>query len=767
MEPEFMSAEPPSETRTSQREPEQESATRRPWVFRALLGVALVVFLVGLVGGGYQSKLTEVQKNDNSAFLPGSAEATKVDKITTGFNTNNTIPGFLVYHRPGGLTPEDRAKIARDAQAVTTLPGVAGDQVTGPTFAPDGATAAVSVPLLARINGVIVNGDDLSNAEKRVQDLGKAGAPPGLEVHTAGAGGLIGAFIDAFSGLDGKLLLTAGLVVIILLLLVYRSPVLWVVPLVSVFLALGVSSIIVYALAKSGTITLNGQSQGILSVLVFGAGTDYALLIISRYREELHSYRGRRLAMVAALRGAAPPILASAATVVLSMLCLLASELNSNRSLGPVLAVGIGCTLLVMLTVLPVALVLLGRWIFWPRVPHVDHRVDLARQGVWGRIAAFIGRHARPAWALSLLVLVVGIVFVPTLKASGLSTTNGFTNNPDAVIGQRLYDTAFGGGGDAPAVIVTNVAQADAVTAAVRTVPGVASGPDAVCPQVDFAKVAQLRLGPAAAAAAQGCAPPALTVVPRNGQTVLNAKLTSAFDSDEAAATIERLRDTVHAIPGAGAIVGGQAAINLDTNNASARDRNVIIPIVLIVIFVVLGLLLRALVAPVILIVSVVLSFAFSLGVSALFFNHVFGFAGADPGFPLFAFIFLVALGIDYNIFLMTRVREESFRHGTREGVLRGLAVTGGVITSAGVVLAATFAVLGVLPIVFLAEIGFTVAFGVLIDTLLVRSILVPALAYDIGRPIWWPSRLSRASHATIPAPAGPPAIEPSVKVRP
>ncbi|HSP36712.1 MAG TPA: MMPL family transporter [Frankiaceae bacterium] len=733
------------------------AAERRPggtrtaptWLLRVLLGLGILVFLVGLVGGGYQSKLSEVQKNDNSAFLPGSAEATKVDRITTAFNTNNTIPGFLVYHRPGGLTAADRAAIADDLRALATTHGVAADQVSGPTVAGDGATATLAVPLVARVAGASVNGNDLSTAEKDVKAIGHAGTPPGLEVHTAGAGGLLGAFIDAFGGLDGKLLVTAGLVVVILLLLVYRSPVLWIVPLISVFLSLGFSSLLVYALAKSGTITLNGQSQGILSVLVFGAGTDYALLIISRYREELHVFPRRRDAMASALRGAAPPILASAATVVLSMLCLLASQLNSNRSLGPVLALGVACTLVVMLTVLPVLLVLLGRWVFWPRVPHVDEQVDLARHGLWGRVAATIGRHARPAWVISLLVLLVGILFVPGLKASGLSTTDGFTNSPDAVVGQRLYDKAFGGGGDAPAVIVTSVAGADAVTAAARAVPGIASGPAAVCPQIDYGKVSRATAAgglPQATGPRDACPPAALTVTPRDGRTVLTAALTSPFDTDAAAATVRRLRTAVHAVPGAGALVGGQTAINLDTNDASARDRNVIIPIVLVVILVVLGLLLRALVAPLLLIASVVASFAAALGVSSIFFNHVFEFAGADPGFPLFAFIFLVALGIDYNIFLMTRVREESVAHGTREGVLRGLAVTGGVITSAGVVLAATFAVLGVLPIVFLAEIGFTVAFGVLLDTLLVRSVLVPALAYDIGRRIWWPSRLGRPS---------------------
>lgn len=394
------------------------------WLVRAFVTLTLLVLVAALAGSGYQSKLSSVQKNDNSAYLPSSAEATQVANISTSFNADDTIPGFLVYHRAGGLTGADRAKIMRDEQALRSLPGLASGRIGDPVVARDGATAALSVPLVARVDGKDVQGNDLSDAEKRIQDLGHRGNPPGLEVHTAGAGGLLGAFIDAFSGLDGKLLITAGLVVIVLLLLVYRSPVLWAVPLVSVALALSLSSGIVYALAKSGKITLNGQSQGILSVLVFGAGTDYALLLISRYREQLHHQARRRDAMVAALRGAAAPIAASAATVIASMLCLLASDLNSNRSLGPVLAIGVACTVLVMLTLLPTLLVLLGRWIFWPRIPRAGQTFDTAHDSGWARLAGFLGRHARPAWAAGLVILVVGIVFLPGLKASGLSSSD-------------------------------------------------------------------------------------------------------------------------------------------------------------------------------------------------------------------------------------------------------------------------------------------------------------------------------------------------------
>jgi RND superfamily putative drug exporter len=607
--------------------------------------------------------------------------------------------------------------------------------------------ASVTVPLIAKNGDKEVDGEQLSKVEKQVIAIGKSGNPDGLVVHSAGAGGLIVAFIDSFQGIDGKLIAIAGLVVVVLLLLVYRSPVLWIFPLFSAFLALGLSSLIIYFLAKNEIITLNGQSQGIMSVLVIGAGTDYALLLISRYREELHEYRSRIDAMTRAWRGAAPAIAASSATVILGLLCLVVSELNSNRGLGPVCAIAIICTVAVMLTFLPVALVLAGRWIFWPRMPRVDHQVDIATHGFWGQASHWVVGHARRNWIIATVALLVMVGFIGTLKATGLTTLDSFTTTPDAVVGQKIFNEKFNQGTGTPAVIIVNEAKANQVIAAAQNVQGVASGDGAVCQQPDYAKLAQLakqdperlsQLG-------SGCLPNDLTVQPRNGRTVINAQLVDSYDTPQAGQTVLRLRDALHPIPGAEAHVGGQAAINKDTLLASARDRNVIIPLVLLVIMMVLGVVLRALVAPVLLVASVVLSFAATIGACAVVFNDIFKFDNSDPSFPLYAFIFLVALGIDYNIFLMTRVREETLEFGTRDGVRRGLAVTGGVITSAGCVLAATFAVLGVLPLTFLAELGFAVAFGVLLDTIVVRSILVPALSYDIGKPIWWPSRLAGA----------------------
>jgi RND superfamily putative drug exporter len=728
---------------------------RFPFPALAVAVVGVIMLLVGGFGGTYQGKLGSVQKNDNAAYLPATAESTRVSDEQRRFVTVETVPGFLVYQRSGGLTSADRAKITRDVQSVRGIDGVAADQVSGAQFSRDGTTASIPVPLVARTGAKAVNGDRLVAVQKEVLRTARSGAPSGLAVHSAGPGGLLVAFIDSFSGIDGTLLVVAGLVVIVILLIVYRSPVLWFVPLFSAVLALGAASLVVYELALHGVVTLTGQSQGILSVLVLGAGTDYALLLISRYREELHGEQSRVQAMIRAWRGAAPAIAASAATVIVGLLCLTFGELNSDKSLGPVCAVGVACTVVVMLTFLPTFLALLGRWVFWPRIPRVDQASDIATHGAWGRFAGALGRRARVSWIAATVFLLACAAALPTLDTGGLAISDSFTNSPDAVVGQKIFDGSFPQGQGAPVVIATNASAADRVIAAVSAVPGVARTPGSVCVAPDYTKLAALAEsgggtaagGGTSGAPAQvsGCLPAALQVTAQDGRTLVNATLVDRYDTPAAERTVERIRAAVHALPGAGALVGGQTAVTVDTLDASRHDRNLIIPIVLAVILVVLAVLLRALLVPVLLILTVVLSFAATLGVSGLVFDHLFGFAAAGPDFPLFAFVFLVALGIDYNIFLMTRVREETLRYGTRDGIFRGLAVTGGVITSAGIVLAATFAVLGVLPLVPLAEIGFAVAFGVLLDTFLVRSVLVPALCTDIGRRIWWPSRLARA----------------------
>jgi RND superfamily putative drug exporter len=613
--------------------------------------------------------------------------------------------------------------------------------------------------------------------------------PPGLTTYVTGVGGIFADEFKVFGTLDTKLLGITAIVVMIILILVYRSPVLWFVPLLSALAALSAASGLVYVLAKNDVLTLNGQSQGILIVLTFGAATDYALLMVARYREELHTHADHFEAMRTAWRAVVEPISASALTVCIGLLCLLFSELNSNKSTGPVAAIGVVCALVATLTVLPALLVIPGvaaslllflvlflafalpglpalgallglvavavvvvsgilrvrgrhpaalpwtawpraRWVFWPRVPR-DGAPDEKLTGLWSRVAGFIGRRARISWVLTSLALLVAAFFVTTLKADGLSIADSFTTDQESVVGQSVLGEHFPAGSGNPAIIIANAAQYQAVVAAAEKVPGVS----AVVPFT----------GEPSAPGRAGSEQPKVV----DGLVRLDATLTAPSDSPQAQQTVQALRTAVHAVPGAEAKVGGFTATNYDTQQSSQRDRRVIIPIVLVVILLILMLLLRAVVGPVLLMLTVVLSFLATLGVCAVVFNHLFHFAGADSSFPLFCFTFLVALGVDYNIFLMTRVREESKQVGTHRGILKGLTVTGGVITSAGVVLAATFSVLGTLPLVFLAELGFAVAFGVLLDTLVVRTFLVPALTYDVGRPIWWPSRLARVAEPT------------------
>jgi RND superfamily putative drug exporter len=709
----------------------------------AIIAVAILAFLAGGAGGSYQGKLAEVEKNDNASYLPGSAESTKVLAESSKFNKVENVPGFMIFHRPAGLTTADRAAASKAAELVARTPGVDTNALAPPQTSSDGTTIALFAPLVQKQDGEDVKFDEIAKLEQKVVDDTTAGLPDGLKAYPAGQAGLFLAFSDAFAGVDSTLLLAALGVVIIILLFVYRSPVLWIFPILSAVLALGLSSLVIYFLAKNNVVTINGQSAGIMPVLVLGAGTDYALLLISRYREELHGYPNRFDAMIKAWRGSAPAIVASAVTVILGLLCLSFSSLESDKSLGPVGAISIACTLVLSMSFLPVALSLAGRWVFWPRKPRVDQQVDLASHGFWARVASKVDGNRRPAWIGVVLVLGVCLIGLGSLKAQGLTTAQGFTNTPDAVVGQDLYVAKFARDTSTPAVITTNAGSVDAVIAAVSKVEGVDAKPGAVCVQADYPKLAAA--AKSGTALSVGCAPSSLQIQPIDGRTIVNATLADPFDSRGAYATVGRLRDAVHAVPGADARVGGASAATSDVQKASVHDRNLIIPIVLLVIFLVLAVLLRSIVAPVLLILTVVLSFGAALGISAFAFNHLFHFAGSDPSFPLFTFVFLVALGIDYNIFLMTRIREESLRYGTRTGISRGLTVTGGVITSAGIVLAATFAVLGVLPVVFLAELGFAVAVGVLMDTILVRSVLVPALAADIGKKIWWPSRLAHA----------------------
>ncbi|UYF94330.1 MMPL family transporter [Rhodococcus aetherivorans] len=674
------------------------SPRRIRWLLPALLLIAWLA--IAGAGGPFAGKLSEVQQNDNSSFLPASAESTRAGELYAGFTDTRYVPAIVVAERPSGITPDDLAYLAGASAGPPPVPSQ------------DGQAARMIVP----IDSTGEVGDAVDELRAELAD-----PPEGLTIYVTGPAGQIADLTTAFEGIDGLLLLVAGGVVLLILVVVYRSPLLPFVVILSAVFALALASLLVYLLADADVIALNGQSQGILFILVFGAATDYALLLVSRYREELRLEQDRFAAMRTAWRATLEPIAASAGTVIAGVLCLLLSDLNSNRGLGPVAAIGIVASFVASMTFLPSALVLLGRAAFWPKRPTADpdaDRDDLASaHRFWNGLAQRVGAHPRRIWVVSSLVLVGFAMLLPQFKADGVAQSEIFLLETDYVTGQEMLGRHFDAGTGSPTVIITRESAAGDVAAAAR-VEGVTevapvTGPDGATTVVD-------------------------------GRVALQATLSDPADSPAAENTVERIRDAVGGVPGAEALVGGTTAVDLDTKNTATRDRTVIIPVVIAVVLLILILLLRALVAPVLLMLTVVVSFAATLGVSSLVFDHLLGFPGADPVVPLFGFVFLVALGIDYNIFLMTRVREESARVGTRRGTLRALTVTGGVITSAGIVLAATFSALAVIPLLFLAQIAFIVAFGVLLDALLVRSLLVPALTIDIGKRIWWPSTLAR-----------------------
>ena len=678
--------------------------------------IVLAVWIaVAALVAPFAGQLQSVQENEAASFLPSNAESTRALELQRQLPGGDSLPVVVVYRRESGITPADRALAAGHQRTLTQ----GGPEGSPPVPSEDGTALLYVITLPAG------DAEALIGQVEDIRDTVGRGEGD-LEIRVTGPGGFLTDAVSVFEDIDTTLLLVTVIVVAVLLLLTYRSPLLWLIPLLTVGLANQLATASVYGLVKGIDLTVDGQSAGILTVLVFGAGTDYALLLISRYREELRRHQDKHEAMAVALANAGPAILASAATVVISLLCLLAADLANYRSLGPVGAIGIVCAVVAMLTLLPAVLVIFGRRLFWPFVPQYgsEARED---SGVWARVGRWVGRRPRPVWIGTTALLAVLALGLLTLD-SNLRQEDQFPGEPDSVAGQRLIEASYPSGTGQQTTVIARAGQADQVVAAARGTEGVAD----VRPGGQTAELVQLQ-----------------------------ATLEGAPDSPEERAAIDRLRDSVHAVEGADAVVGGQSAQSLDLARASARDRNVVIPLVLLVVLVILGLLLRAVVAPLVLIVTVIVSFAAALGASAFAFDRLLGFEGADPSLPLLAFIFLVALGIDYNIFLMSRVREESERLGTREGTLRGLAVTGGVITSAGIVLAATFSVLAVLPFVPLIQIGIVVAFGVLLDTLVVRSILVPALTLDIGPRIWWPSALARA-----PQPSAEEVPEDSIRAR-
>ncbi|MFD3875268.1 MMPL family transporter [Streptomyces sp. NPDC058623] len=694
--------------------------THTPRWARWLVPVVLLVVWLGIGGtlGPYAGKLGEVATNDQAAFLPQSAESTKVVEARKDFERSESVPAIVVWQVPGGGAVTDGQQQAA-GRAVAALAGREGiTSAPSPALRSDDGSALQAVVPLA---------PDLGEELPAVLDDVRAAARtvPGLSASIAGPAATQADLADAFAGIDGLLLGVALGAVLLILLLVYRSLLLPLVIIISAVFALGLACAVVYALADHGVVRVDGQVQGILSILVIGAATDYALLLAARFREELAAREDRMAAAVASLRRSAGAITASAATVALGLLALLASDLTNNRALGPVGAIGIVCAVLSTLTFLPAVLVLLGRAAFWPATPKP---ADATTEGhrLWRRVAGLIDRAPRRVWVSTTLLLVVLAAFAPTLNSRGVPLDEIFVKDAPSVAAQETLGRHFPGGSGQPAVIIVNAAKAKEVEAAVRGTDGVASA------------------APVTAAGRPGGGEPLVV----DGRIRIDATLTAAADSDAAKNTVAELRSRVHAVPGAEALVGGYTAQKYDTEQTAARDRTLIVPIVLAIILLILVLLLRSVLIPVLLVATVALNFLATLGVSALVFQHLLGFSGTDASVPLYGFVFLVALGVDYNIFLMSRVREETLTQGVRQGVLRGLTTTGGVITSAGVVLAATFAALMVIPLAFLFQIAFIVAFGVLLDTLVVRSLLVPALVIDIGPKSWWPSRLARDGHA-------------------
>lgn len=713
---------------------------RSRWLVRlfALL-VVLVWFGVSGVGGPLVGRLSEVQKNDNASFLPAQAESTEVMNEVARFSESEALPFIVVMEGKGAVTPQQQQAAADFVRQLPglRLPKLGGDHSLGDylTETPrvaipskDGQALLLVVPVDAK-KAAEPYGDTtpLFEAADELRAAARtAVAPSGLTTYVTGPGGITADLVTAFGGIDGILLLVALGVVFLILLVVYRSPILPFAVLITAVFGLALAALAIFPLARDEVIGLSGQSQGILSILVVGAATDYALLLVSRYKEELHDHDSTWVAMKRAWRGAVEPIVASGATVILGLLCLLLSDLGNTSGLGPVGAIGIAGALVSALTFLPAVLLLFGRSIFWPAIPRLDHvhaQDKIGTRGLWGRVASMVGQHPRRTWVLTLAGLLAAAAFLPTLKAEGITQSQIFLNEVESVTGQEVLAKHFPAGSGSPVQVVAPQAKAPEVVAVLSREQGVNDPYAGLVPG----------------------APPKVV----DGTVVVQATLTAAADSPEADDVVRRLRVDLDAV-GDEVLVGGQTAMNLDVRDASNRDLRVIIPAILMVIFVVLALLLRSLVAPLLLVAANVVSFAATMGVAALAFNHVFDFPGSDPSTPLYGFVFLVALGIDYSIFLMTRVREETTRIGTRRGILVGLAVTGGVITSAGVVLASTFSALAILPLLFLAQIAFIVAFGVLLDTLVVRSLLVPALAYDIGPRIWWPSRLSRADTGAV-----------------
>ncbi|WP_221353624.1 MMPL family transporter [Streptomyces beigongshangae] len=695
------------------------NTVRRP--ARWLVPLVLVVVWLGLGGafGSYAGKLGEVSTNDQAAFLPRNAESTKVIEQQKAFDRQETLPAIVVWTADGGgeVSAAQQESATRVLDSLAAVEGVEGRP--SPALRSEDAKALQGVvPLSPELGDRL--GEVLDELER------SAGTVPGTRARIAGPAATQGDLGEAFAGIDGILLGVALAAVLLILLLVYRSVLLPFTIIISAVFALGVACAVVYVLADHDIVRVDGQVQGILSILVIGAATDYALLLTARFREELAHSGDRVLAARTALRESFGAITASAATVALGLLALLLSDLTNNRALGPVGAIGIVCAVLTTLTFLPAVLALTGRAAFWPAKPR-SADAETGGHGIWRRVAHRVDTRPRQLWIATAVLLVAGAAFFPALQSKGVPLDELFVDDAPSVAAQETLGRHFPGGSGQPVVVIADADRRTEVTRTAAATRGVAG---------------------ARAATASGRPDGEPLVV--DGRVRVDAVLAAAPDSDAAKDTVQRLRDRLHATD-ADALVGGYSAQQYDTQRTAAHDRTLIIPVVLAIILLILVALLRSLLLPVLLVATVALNYLATLGVAGLVFQHGFGFSGTDASVPLYGFVFLVALGVDYNIFLMSRVREETARLGTRQGVLRGLVATGGVITSAGVVLAATFAALIVIPLAFLAQIAFIVAFGVLLDTVVVRSLLVPALVRDIGPAVWWPGRPGGHEDGALP----------------
>lgn len=681
---------------------------------RVLAGVVIVLWLaLAGVGGPLVGQLTSVQDNDQSSFLPEDAESTQVAEQLDDFDADATLPLIITVEGDGEL---DRSTLADLESWASELPGQELDRVPGtvadyltteriPVVPSEDGEAAL-VPLTLDAPAVEETVDDTAISDLLVEELRSDLGPDiaGAEVAVTGPAGFSADLGEAFAGIDGLLLLVTLAVVLVILLTVYRSPILPFVVLLTSIFGLSLAALLIYPMADAGWIQLSGQSQGILFILVVGAATDYSLLLVARYREELHSADPLR-ALRVAWRQTLGPVAASGGTVIAGLLCLLLSDLGNISGLGPVGALGILGAMVAALTLLPAALAVLGRVAFWPSVPR---RGTEPQHRLWSSVARRVTARPRVTWLVTTGALLVAAAAALSFPTSGITQAQFFTTDVESVDGQEVLDRHFDGGDQQPVQVVTPDDVAD-------DAKGVLTSNDDVGDRVEEQ--------------------PSTT---GSGTTLLSATLAEGSESQEARDAVRELRGDLQDIDSE-IIVGGATATAVDTDESSARDYRVVVPSILLVVTLILVALLRSVLAAVLLVAVNVLTFAATLGVSAVLFTRVLGQPGADPSTPVLGFVFLVALAVDYSIFLMTRAREESLQVGTRRGIRRAVAVTGGVITSAGVVLAATFSALWVIPLLFLAQIAFIVAFGVLLDTIVTRSILVPAITADLGNRIWWP----------------------------